>query len=393
MTTPVLPATNLDIYSDQAILDPYPAYQTLRDLGPAVWMEKYNVWAVTRYDEVYAGLHDSETFSSASGVALTPETNQQLAGNTVSSDPPEHDRLRALIAPRLSPRALRAHHDEVQRRAEALVDHLIELGTFDAVSDFAQVFPVSLVPDLIGWPEEGRDRLLEWAAAGFNTIGPMNERTVESIPAVMEMGAYTAALVQSGKLRSGGWGDELLAEGRQAGIDEPTLASLLIDYLAPSLDTTISALASMLYLFGEHPEQWDIVRSDTTTIPNAFNEVVRIESPIRGFYRHLKRDAVYGDVTVPEGSWALMLYASANRDERKWKNPEVFDVRRSAAQHVGFGHGVHSCVGQGLARLEAHALLRALSARVHRFEVGRPQWSLNNTIRSLQSLPVSVVPA
>lgn len=112
MTT-IGPSSDLDIYSDELILDPYPAYRALRDLGPAVWLERYQVWAVTRYREVYDGLHNPDTFSSASGVALTPETNQMLMGNTVSSDPPEHDRLRSLIAPRLNPRALRAHSDEV----------------------------------------------------------------------------------------------------------------------------------------------------------------------------------------------------------------------------------------------------------------------------------------
>lgn len=384
------PSSDLDIYADEHILDPYPAYRTLRDLGPAVWLERYQVWAVTRYRAVYDALHDPHTFSSASGVALTPETNQMLMGNTVSSDPPEHDRLRALIAPRLNPRALRAYSDEVQRRAIALVDDLIARGSFDAVSDFAQVFPVSLVPDLLGWPEKGRDRLLTWASAGFNTIGPMNQRTIESVPALQEMSGYVAGLVSENDLRKGSWGAELLDSGRERDLSEDVLAKLLMDYLLPSLDTTISALASMILLFGQNPAQWDQIRARPEAIPNAFNEVVRLESPIRGFYRHLKQDAKVDDVTIPKGSWAIVLNASANRDEQHWEKPDAFDITRRAAEHVGFGHGVHSCVGQGLARLEGHALLTALATRVRRFDVDNAQWGLNNTIRALKSLHVTV---
>lgn len=242
-------------------------------------------------------------------------------------------------------------------------------GSFDAVSDFAQVFPVSLVPDLLGWPEEGRDRLLTWASAGFNTVGPMNQRTIESVSALQEMGGYVAGLVSENNLRKGSWGAELLGAGRDQELSEDVLAKLLMDYLLPSLDTTISALASMILLFGQNPAQWDQIRAHPEAIPNAFNEVVRLESPIRGFYRHLKQDAQFDDVTIPEGSWAIILYASANRDERHWAKPDTFDITRKAAEHVGFGHGVHSCVGQGLARLEGHALLNALAARVRRFDV------------------------
>jgi cytochrome P450 len=391
--TASVPTSAIDIYTDDVISNPYAAYREMRDLGPAVWMERHGVWAITRFQQVFDALHNYEVFSSADGVALTPETNQAIKGNTLASDPPAHDEMRGLTAPSLSPRALRLHREEVERRADLLVDELLSRRTIDAVRDFAEVFPLSLVPDLVGIPEEGREHLLEWASGAFNTIGPANERTLAAVSVIPQMGLYAADLVATGNLREGSWGARLLAAAREKNLDGELISRIMFDYLAPSIDTTISALASSLLLLGANPHQWDMIRSNPKLIPNAFNEVVRFESPIRGFYRHVTKDVEMEGTTVPAGSWALMLYASANRDERKWDRPEAFDITRTASEHVGFGHGIHSCVGQGLARLEGHSLLSALAARVRRFEVGEPVWRLNNTIRCLDRLKVTLLPA
>lgn len=164
---------------------------------------------------------------------------------------------------------------------------------------------------------------------------------------------------------------------------------LMRDYLGPSLDTTIFATANLILLFGRHPEQWDLVRGDPKLIPNVISEALRLESPIRGFTRFLIAEATIGDTTIPAASRVLLLYASANRDERKWQDPERFDVRRRASDHLGFGNGAHMCAGLHLARLEMTALLEILVEKVRRFEIGEPALAPNNLLRGLASVRVS----
>jgi cytochrome P450 len=168
----------------------------------------------------------------------------------------------------------------------------------------------------------------------------------------------------------------------------------MVDYIAPSLDTTIGAISTALYLLGSHPEQWEQLKNDPTLIPAAINEVVRFESPLRAFARQVRTDTELGGVALPSGSRVLVQYASANRDEREWDDPDTFDIRRDAGRQIGFGHGAHACAGQGLARLETTAMLHALLDRVDRIEViGDPAWAVNNIIRRHERLPLKLHPA
>jgi cytochrome P450 len=191
-------------------------------------------------------------------------------------------------------------------------------------------------------------------------------------------------------LRPGSWADRIFQAAERGEVEPERCPVLMRDYLGPSLDTTIFATANLIMLFGKNPEQWDLVRNDPALIPNAINESLRLESPIRGFTRHLTTDAVIDGVSIPGGSRVLLLYASANRDERKWQDAERFDVRRRASDHLGFGNGTHMCAGLHLARLEMTALLEVLVGKVVRFEIGEPVLALNNVLRGLVSLPVRV---
>jgi len=169
---------------------------------------------------------------------------------------------------------------------------------------------------------------------------------------------------------------------------------LMVDYVAPSLDTTIGAISSALHLFAIFPEQWEILKANPDLIPNAVNEVVRYESPLRAFSRRAVREATIGDTRIPVGSRVLVVYASANRDENEWDRPDTFDIRRDATRQLGFGQGAHACAGQGLARMETQAMLHALVERVDRIELASPPtWALNNIIRRHGSLPLKLFPA
>ena len=159
------------------------------------------------------------------------------------------------------------------------------------------------------------------------------------------------------------------------------------------MSIAVSAISSALYLFATHPQQWRMLKDDRSLLNNAVNEVVRYEAPVRAFARHASRDTEIAGVRIPAGARVLVMYASANRDEREWDDPDTFDIRRDANRHLGFGQGAHACAGQGLARLETSAMLQALLDRVDRIELaGEPTWALNNIIRRHERLPLELIP-
>jgi cytochrome P450 len=390
-TTAPAPTYDEDIYADEALLEPYEHYRRLRDLGPAVWLSKHGAYAVTRYADVKAVLADGETFNSANGIALNEPANQAILGCTLASDGDLHAHLRQVVAHRLTPRSLRPMKELVTEKADELVASLVARGSFDAVTDLARALPLSVVPDFIGWPQEGREHLLRWAGANFDSFGPINERVEKALPQCGEMAAFGAEIVRTGNVLPGSLGASVLEARDRGEVTTEQTMMLMLDYLAPSLDTTISAVGSAIWLFGKHPEQWDLVRNDPSLVPNAVNEVVRFESPISSFGRLVTKDTEIDGVPIPAGSRVVVNYASANRDERKWDRPDEFDVtRRDAVHQLGFGFGEHGCAGQGLARMESESLLTALARSVTRFHLGEPERALNNLIRSLGALPVTV---
>ncbi len=385
-----IPTSDLDLYSDDVLAEPYEHYRRLREAGPAVWLERHNSWVITRYNAARAALRDWKTFSSASGVALNDILNTAMQGNTLGSDPPLHDLLRNVVASRMTSQALRPTKEMIDQQAEALVERLVMQQSFDAVEDLAQALPLSIVPDFIGLPSEGREHLLDWGEATFNAMGPMNERCTHAIKKLPELFGYAAQIAASGNLQPGSFGAGVIEAERDGRITKAQCPQLFTAYLVPSLDTTISAVGSAIWLFGRYPDQWDQVRENPLLIPNAFEEVLRLESPIQSFSRLATSHYDVEGISIPAGSRVVMLFASANRDEHKWEHADAFDVTRNTSGHLGFGYGVHLCAGASLARLEGQAVLSALARRVERFELGKSTRKLNNIIRSLRTLAVTV---
>lgn len=380
-----------DIYRTGAILDPYPHYRRLRDLGPVVRLNRHRCFALPRYTECKATLRDDQRFVSGDGVSLNRLANRLSKGTTLASDGDEHAERRKLVAHRMMPRALRGLGDTVDAQAAAVVEAAVVHGSIDGV-DLATALPLAIVPDLVGWPRDQRDHLIEWGGATFDVLGPLNWQAVKAVPRAWEMLRFARRVVRQRNVLPGSIIDELLTAADEGALDHAECPALMVDYIAPSLDTTISAISNALYLFGTHPEQWQLLKDDPDLIPAAVNEVVRYESPLRAFARQVREDTEIAGTAIPAGSKVLVLYASANRDEQAWENPDTFDIRRNAGAHLGFGNGAHACAGQGLARLETVAILRALVARVDRIEVtGEPVWAVNNIIRRHQSLPLRLV--
>ncbi|MCX6406992.1 MAG: cytochrome P450 [Propionibacteriales bacterium] len=327
-------------------------------------------------------------------MALNPVANRMSRGTTLNSDDEDHVRRRALLASRLTPTALRSMRDEVQERADAVVEAAVARGTVDGVADVAEALPTSFVPDLIGWPRDGRERLLPWAGATFDSLGPVNARTVRSAPRTLAMMRFARSVVRERSTLPGSMGADLLAKADAGELGHGECPALMIDDLAPSLDTTISAIASALWLLAVHRDQWDALRADPSLVPNAVNEVVRVESPLRAFARYVAEDTEVAGTPLRRGSRVVVFYASADRDERAWDAPEELDVTRDASRQLGFGQGAHGCAGQGLARLETQSILRSLLERVDHLElVEEPSWGLNNIIHKLDRLPLRLVAA
>jgi cytochrome P450 len=389
-----IPVYRPDIYTAAAIVDPYPHYARLRELGPAVWLSKQRVYALPRFAECKTVLRDDATFVSGNGVALNAVANRLSRGTTLNSDGAEHDQRRKLVAHRMLPRALRAISDSVDAQAAHVVEAAWDAGEIDGVADLATALPLAVVPDLVGWPRDQRDDLLAWGGATFDILGPLNGQWITALPSSLQMLRFARRVVRRRSVIEGSLGHDVLVAADSGKLPHRDCPPLMVDYVAPSLDTTISAISSALHLFGAFPEQWEIVKDNHDLIPNAVNEVIRYESPLRAFSRKVVRTTVVGDIEIPAGSRVLVIYASANRDEHEWEKPDTFDIRRDATRQLGFGHGTHACAGQGLARMEIQAMLLALVQRVDRIELtAPPSWAINNIIRRYERLPLKLIGA
>ena len=377
--TPERPSLAIDLFRDEVIRDPHPAYRAIRDRAPAVWLTAHEVWAIGRHAEVRAALRADETLVSGRGVALNPVVNEQPGRTTLMSDGDLHRRRRAVLMKPMMPSALAEVRPRIDELAAALVADLLARPSFDGIADFSRHLPVAVVSHLVGLPEAGRERMLDWAAAAFDALGPMNARAKAAGPTLLEMFQYALAVERSA-LRPDGWAARLFEAVDAGRLDAEDVPGLLIDYIAPSLDTTILATGHLLYLLGTHPEQYDRVRESPGRIPAAVNEALRLGSPVRGFARFASKPYAAEGISIPAGDRVLILYGAANRDERRYQDADRFDALRDARDHVAFGHGVHRCAGGHLAQLEMESLLRALVARVRSIEVGEPRPLMSNML-------------
>jgi cytochrome P450 len=385
-----VPATDYDLYADENLRDPYPGYRMLRDSGPVAYLRRHNLYTLSRHADVSAALSDWQTFTSADGVTMNDAINKGGRGATISTDPPGHQAMRQVLGKPFNSAAIAALRERVTAEAEALVDRLVGCGRFDAATELAQHLPFVIVSELVGLPEAQRRTMVELSAAAFDASGPPNERAMRALEKLEALGGFSFVETPRSAFAPDSWAAYLYEACDRGEITPDQVRPMLMDYVLPSLDTTIAATANIIWLFANHPDQWEILRGDPGLISNAINEAVRLESPIQGFSRCATQDHEVEGAVIPIGARVLLLLGSANRDERKWSDPEGFDIRRRPLDHVGFGYGVHRCVGANLARLEITALLSALLRRVTRLSIEGSERQLNNLLRGWKSLPVSV---
>jgi cytochrome P450 len=388
---PVTAPADFDLWDDEVLVDPYPSYRLLRDTAAVVYLPKNDVYALTRYDVIRDALADWESFSSST-IGFNPMVNEALTGTSLASDPPVHTQLRATLTENLSPRALRGLKDTTDAKADALVADLVAKGSFDAIDSLARAFPLEVVADLIGFTGEVRDNMLRWGRAAMEVIGPLNQRTAENFPIAGELYGWCSQ-VTADDLAPGSVGRGIFDAEARGDIPPNTAGHIIHQYLGAGVDTTIASIGNIVALLAAHPDQLALVRNDPGLVPAAFNEVLRFWAPVHAWGRRVTKDVEVDGVVIPAGAQAAILFGAGNRDPRKFDDPDTFLVERNPVDHLSFGYGPHGCAGQGLARLEAHAIIDALARRVERLVVGEEVRVPSNVTRSIEELPVlEVVP-
>jgi len=392
-----IPHLDIDPFAIEFFADPFPTHEVLREAGPVIYLDKWGVYGVARYAEVHAVLNDPATFCSSRGVGLSDfkkEKPWRPPSLILEADPPAHTRTRAVLSRVLSPTVMKQVRDRFVAAAEAQVDLLLEKRRFDAIADLAEAYPLSIFPDALGLKPEGREHLLPYASLVFNAFGPPNELRREAIERSAPHQAYVAEQCRRNNLAPGGFGACIHAQADQGEITENEAELLVRSLLSAGLDTTVNGIGAALYCLARFPDQWQLLRRDPSLARNAFEEAVRFESPVQTFFRTTTRDVEIGETHIGEGEKVLMFLGAANRDPRRWNKPDSYDITRRTSGHVGFGSGIHMCVGQLVARLEGEVILSALARRVAEIEiVGDTKRRFNNTLRGLDSLPVAISPA
>ena len=391
-----IPGLDVDPFSIAFFDDPYPTHELLREAGPVVHLDRWNVFGVARYAEVHAVLNDPQTFCSSRGVGLSDfakEKPWRPQSIILEADPPAHTRTRAVLSQVLSPTVMKQLRERFAAAAAAKVDELLALKSFDAVGDLAEAFPMSIFPDAMGLKQEGREHLLPYAAVAFNAFGPPNELRQTAIERSGPHQAYVQEQCQRENLAPGGFGACIHDRADRGDITAAEAPLLVRSLLSAGIDTTVNGIGAAIYCLARFPEQFARLRSDPTLARNAFEEAVRFESPVQTFFRTTTRDVEISGGRIGEGEKVLMFLGAANRDPRRWSDPDRYDITRKTSGHVGFGGGVHMCVGQLLARLEGEVMLGALARKVATIEMSGPiKRRYNNTLRGLESLPVTLKP-
>ena len=386
------PVCDVDFYSDTFVRDPVAAYHKMLALGPVVWLPKNGLHAICGFTALTTSLRNHQCFRSGMGVSINEDVNKMLIGSTLHSDPPQHDATRAITFSPLTPKALENVRQRVEEHAELIAQNMVEQGAFDAARELAPYLPLTVVRDLVGLGDDGKANMLEWGAATFELMGDPRERRGAAVENLKKLRAFLENPETLRALNADGWASRATKLGIESGMEPARAAELMRDYIAPSLDTTISVIGYAIMLFAQYPDQWTKLRNDRSLIRNAIEEIVRLNTPIKAFSRYLAETVDIAGHNLPEGSRVLMVFGAANRDRDRFPDPDRFDIERNVRGHVGFGHGVHACLGMHLARLEITSLFNALADRVVRFEPNGPVVSsVNSTIHSLASVPVKVV--
>jgi 4-methoxybenzoate monooxygenase (O-demethylating) len=363
-----IPEFDTDPFSHESVRNANAVDDRLRELAPVVKLPGEDILMLARFEHVSSGLKDWKTFSSTSRPWHDP--NSVRPELLLTDDPPKHTHVRSVVANALSPKAMNQMAEAFRADARQIVSNLRrrEGDVIDVAADITQAFVYKVLPDLIGLPEKGREHMYAFGNMVWATMGPMNALFYEAMQDTDEVIKWAGAVCKRENLSAGSLGMAMYEAADRGEITAAEAELLVGILLSAAADTTVLTLANTIRAFSEFPDQYQLVRSEPKLARAAFEESLRWDSPSRMAGRIAQVDVEIDGYTIPAGTRCGLMFAAANRDPRRWEDPYRFDVRRPNTGHLGFGFGVHACVGRVLALLEADALITAIAESITAFE-------------------------
>jgi cytochrome P450 len=369
-----------DPFSTDFFEFPYDTYRRMRDEAPVYFNEKYGFWALFRYEDVCRAHKDWQTFSSSHGVDLSslsrpPELIESLK-SIIMMDPPEHNRLRALVSRVFTPKAVTALEPMVRQVITSFISPFDDADEFDAVADFSAPFPVEIISQMLGVPAADRQQLRHWIDLSLRREPGQMDPTPEGIEAMMHQDAYYNELVADKRKHPA---DDMISrliaaevdrgDGRMTRLDDEEITRFIGLLGGAGAETVTKLVGNAVVLFHRNPDQWQKVLEDPDQVPPAVEEILRYWPPSQYQGRFSVQESEYSGVTIPAGHPTILVTGSATRDERFYDDPDAFDIDRPPNVALGLGYGIHSCLGAALARMESRVAIEELARRWPRYEV------------------------
>ncbi len=380
--------------------DPYPLYEKLRSMGPAVRSEQLPVWYLTGFEESRQVLRDNRCGKQQDGRGIVAGNRGRRPGETrqvtmLFMNPPDHTRLRGLVSRAFTPRRIDSLHDRVLRMVDELLDEVAEAGEVDLIDTLAYRLPVRVISELIGVPEADRDAFRPLTAALVKTLEPIvsDDDAARAEAAAAEFGVYFTDLIAE---RRAAPADDLLSgliearDGDDALSHDEMIATLVLLYAA-GFETTTNLIGNGAYALLRHPDQLAALRTAPSGMADAVEEMLRFESPVQLDGRRVFEPIEVAGVPIPAGDTVVTLLGAANRDPRLYDRPSEFDISRRDLPILSFASGIHYCLGASLARMEGRVVFGRLLERFTTIELlSTPTWRGSLTLRGLDELQVSV---
>jgi cytochrome P450 len=385
-----------DSWTIENLVNPYPMHEALRNTAPVVWLPKYSMYAVGRHEECKTVLSDHSRFMTSAGTSMQDIRKPgkfRIPSRLQEVDPPLHTHIRSVVNRIMSPLVIRRMRGFFEQQAEKIAGDVVAKGTFDAVDEITEPYVISAFPDAVG-VRLRRKEALAIAEMRFNQSCPHNELYEKAMKAAEPYLDWYEEACQRHSVVPGSIAD-LLFEAEAAGeLDEGVASNIVRSFVGGGVDSTISAIGHTLHHLARNPDQFALVKSDLKKVRSAFEEGIRMDMPFQFTWRTTIRDTHLGDYRLAGDTKVTVLLGSANRDPRRWENPDRYDIsRETVGNYLGFGVADHQCVGQMIARLEADSILTALIRRIKSMELAEePTYRPVNQMRMLGRLPIRVQP-
>jgi len=379
--------------------DPYPVYRALREHAPAYKSPEMGFWALSRHADVVAGFKDAERLCNSGGISLEMGDlggDMSAVLSILGMDPPRHTRMRSLVSRGFTPRRVAELEPRVRRMATAYIDRFIEQGRCDFVADFAGRLPMDVVSEMLGVPASDRDQLRAWADTVLHREEGVRGVPPEGVAASMRLLEYFFKLVAARRKQPGADLASALLQVELDGdrLDEKDIIAFCYLMIIAGNETTTKLLANALFWLEKSPAARAEVCADLALVPNWVEETLRYDNSTQLMARTATRDFELHGEKLRRGEKVLLLIGSANRDERVFPRPDVFDIHRDTSESLAFGKGIHFCLGAALARLEGRVSLEEVLRRLpdYRVDASGLQRVHSTNVRGFSALPIAFTP-